>query len=69
MNEETEAIKVLKYTAENISAMTGMKWITRVPLSIKEAQSKILYFLHQMYSSKTPKESKQLPRSWEYACS
>jgi transposase len=30
------------YTAENISAMTGMKWITRVPLSIKEAQSKIL---------------------------
>lgn len=30
------------YTAENISAMTGMKWITRVPLSIKEAQNKIL---------------------------
>jgi transposase len=30
------------YTAENISAMTGMKWITRVPLSIKEAPSKIL---------------------------
>jgi len=30
------------YTAENISAMAGMKWITRVPLSIKEAQSKIL---------------------------
>ena len=29
------------YTAENLSAMAGMKWITRVPLSIKEAQDKI----------------------------
>ncbi|MFM6464447.1 MAG: IS1634 family transposase [Planktothrix sp.] len=29
------------YTAENIAAMAGMKWITRVPLSIKEAQNKI----------------------------
>lgn len=29
------------YTAENLSAMVGMKWITRVPLSIKEAQNKI----------------------------
>ena len=29
------------YTAENLSAMAGMKWITRVPLSIKEAQNKI----------------------------
>jgi transposase len=29
------------YTAENLSAMSGMKWITRVPLSIKEAQNKI----------------------------
>jgi transposase len=28
------------YTAENISAMAGMKWITRVPLSIKSAQKK-----------------------------
>jgi transposase len=30
------------YTAENIGAMAGMKWITRVPLSIKEAQNKIV---------------------------
>lgn len=30
------------YTAENIGAMEGMKWITRVPLSIKEAQNKIV---------------------------
>lgn len=30
------------YTAENIGAMTGMKWITRVPLSIKEAQNNII---------------------------
>ena len=29
------------YTAENLSAMAGMKWITRVPLSIKEAQNKM----------------------------
>jgi transposase len=29
------------YTAENLSAMAGMKWITRVPLSIKEAPNKI----------------------------
>ncbi|MBD2295190.1 IS1634 family transposase [Anabaena sphaerica FACHB-251] len=30
------------YTAENIAAMRELKWITRVPLSIKEAQNKIL---------------------------
>lgn len=30
------------YTADNLAAMTGLKWITRVPLSIKEAQNKIL---------------------------
>ncbi|MDB9510759.1 IS1634 family transposase [Kamptonema animale CS-326] len=29
------------YTAENLSAMAEMKWITRVPLSIKSAQNKI----------------------------
>lgn len=29
------------YTADNISAMAGMKWITRVPLSIKEARDKL----------------------------
>ena len=29
------------YTAPNLSAMAEMKWITRVPLSIKEAQNKI----------------------------
>ncbi|MEG4529240.1 IS1634 family transposase [Microcoleus sp. D2_18a_D3] len=29
------------YTAENLSAMAGMKWITRVPLSIKSARQKI----------------------------
>jgi transposase len=27
--------------AENLSAMAGMKWITRVPLSIKSARQKI----------------------------
>lgn len=30
------------YTAENLAAMREIKWITRVPLSIKEAQNKIL---------------------------
>lgn len=30
------------YTAENIAAMRELKWITRVPLSIKEARNKIL---------------------------
>ena len=30
------------YTAENLEAMKGLKWITRVPLSIKSAQNKIL---------------------------
>lgn len=29
------------YTAENLTAMAGMKWITRVPLSIKEAKNKL----------------------------
>lgn len=29
------------YTAENLAAMAGMKWITRVPLSIKEAKNKL----------------------------
>jgi len=28
------------YTADNLSAMRGMKWITRVPLSVKEAKNK-----------------------------
>lgn len=30
------------YTADNLAAMRELKWITRVPLSIKEAQNKIL---------------------------
>jgi transposase len=30
------------YTADNLAAMKELKWITRVPLSIKEAQTKIL---------------------------
>lgn len=30
------------YTAENLAAMRELKWITRVPLSIKEAQNKIV---------------------------
>ena len=30
------------YTADNLEGMKGLKWITRVPLSIKEAQNKIL---------------------------
>jgi transposase len=30
------------YTADNLEAMRELKWITRVPLSIKEAQNKIL---------------------------
>jgi transposase len=30
------------YTAKNLEAMKGLKWITRVPLSIKLAQNKIL---------------------------
>lgn len=30
------------YTADNLAAMKELQWITRVPLSIKEAQNKIL---------------------------
>jgi transposase len=30
------------YTAENLAAMRELKWITRVPLSIKEAKNKIV---------------------------
>ncbi len=39
------------YTADNLEAMRKLKWITRVPLSIKEAQNKILDIQEESQSS------------------
>ena len=43
------------YTADNLVAMSGLKWITRVPLSIKSAQKKILEIeVNEWRDSKIP---------------
>ena len=55
------------YTAENISAMAGMKWITRVPLSLKEAQSKILEIIESEWQASGLAGYKIAERTREYS--
>ena len=55
------------YTAENWSAMAGMKWITRVPLSIKEARDKICNLEDSAWEDSQVKGYKIAARSSEYA--
>ncbi|MEG4472183.1 IS1634 family transposase, partial [Microcoleus sp. AT9_B5] len=55
------------YTAENLSAMTGMKWITRVPLSIKEAREKISAISDKDWESAPIKGYKIAATTSEYA--
>jgi transposase len=55
------------YTAENLSAMAGMKWITRVPLSIKEAQNKIWDLENNAWEPNQIKGYKIAAISSEYA--
>ena len=55
------------YTAPNLSAMAGMKWITRVPLSIKSAQNKIWDIEDNAWESNQIKGDKIAAISSEYA--
>jgi transposase len=55
------------YTAENLSAMAGMKWITRVPLSIKSAQDKICNIEDSDWEDSQIKGYKIATRTSEYA--
>ena len=55
------------YTAENIGAMAGMKWITRVPLSIKEAQNKIVEIEEKEWEQSQIKGYRIATKSSEYA--
>ena len=55
------------YTAENLSAMAGMKWITRVPLSIQEAQDKICNIEDSDWEKSQIKGYKIATRTSEYA--
>ena len=55
------------YTAENLSAMAGMKWITRVPLSIKSAQNKICNIEDSAWENPKIKGYKIAVQTSEYA--
>jgi transposase len=55
------------YTAENLSAMAEMKWITRVPLSIKSAQNKICNIEESDWEDSQIKGYKIATRTSEYA--
>ena len=55
------------YTAENLSAMAGMKWITRVPLSIKSAQNKICNIEDSDWEDSQIKGYKIAAQTSEYA--
>ena len=55
------------YTAENLSAMVGMKWITRVPLSIKSAREKISAISDKDWESAQIKGYKIAAITSEYA--
>ena len=55
------------YTAENISAMAGMKWITRVPLSIQLAREKISAISDKAWKSAQIKGYKIAAITSEYA--
>lgn len=54
------------YTAENIGAMEGMKWITRVPLSLKEAQNKIIEIEDKEWEQSEIKGYRIATKSSEY---
>ncbi|MEG5019685.1 IS1634 family transposase [Microcoleus sp. B4-C2] len=54
------------YTRENLSAMTGIKWITRVPLSIKSAQEKIVDIQESEWQASSKKGYKIAERASEY---
>src|SRR6476620_7455207 len=55
------------YTAENLSALAGMKWITRVPLSIKSAQNKICNIEDSAWEDSEIKGYKIAVKTSEYA--
>lgn len=55
------------YTAENLSAMAEMKWITRVPLSIKSAQNAICNIEDSDWEDSQIKGYKIATRTSEYA--
>lgn len=55
------------YTAENLSALVGMKWITRVPLSIKSAREKISAISDKDWESAQIKGYKIAAITSEYA--
>ncbi|WP_449418334.1 IS1634 family transposase [Phormidium nigroviride] len=55
------------YTADNLSAMAEMKWITRVPLSIKLAQNKIEEIEDDAWESNQIKGYKIAEIASEYA--
>ncbi|MEG4574835.1 IS1634 family transposase [Microcoleus sp. N3A4] len=54
------------YTKDNLSAMTGIKWITRVPLSIKSAQYQISDIKESEWKASSKKGYKIAERSSEY---
>ena len=54
------------YTAENLLAMGGIKWISRVPLSIKEAKEKIIEIAEEEWKSSGIKGYKIATRESEY---
>jgi len=54
------------YTADNLSAMRGMKWITRVPLSVKEAKNKIVEIEENEWEESQIKGYKMAERESEY---
>jgi len=59
-------MKLVLYTRNNLSAMTGIKWITRVPLSIKSAQDKILDIPESEWQPSSKKGYKIAERACEY---
>jgi transposase len=54
------------YTADNLSAMREMKWITRVPLSVKEAKNKIVEIEENEWEESQIKGYKMAERESEY---
>ncbi|MGJ5675650.1 MAG: IS1634 family transposase [Nostochopsis sp.] len=54
------------YTADNLEAMRELKWITRVPLSIKEAQNKILDIQEKEWQESQTSGYKIATRESEY---
>jgi transposase len=55
------------YTGDNLEAMRELKWITRVPLSIKEAQNKILDIKENEWKDSQISGYKIAARESEYA--